>query len=216
MKADGVIFDIDGVLVDVSESYREAIRLSAGYVLGREVDVGEVDEIKRIPGMNNDWDAAYAIAKGLNSAEGIERESGEYEKVKAKFQELYLGGLRDKEKILIREETLRELKGRGIALGIVTGRPREEALYVLREFIPEFFSGECIVAMEDCECEKPDPEPIKLAIRRMGCGSPVYVGDTISDKMAAENAGIPFVSVVEGLGADIRINDVNGILEEIE
>lgn len=216
MKVDGIIFDIDGVLVDVSESYREAIRLSAEDFLGRKVEPSEVDGIKGIAGMNNDWDAAYALFKGLKSAEGIERESEEYAKIKGKFQELYLGGLRDKEKLIIREDTLRELRERGIALGIVTGRPREEALYVLGKLVPEFFAGECIIAMEDCEYEKPDARPIKLAIKRMGCKSPTYIGDTISDAIAARNAGIPFVSVVEGLEADARIDDVNEILKVIE
>jgi HAD superfamily hydrolase (TIGR01548 family) len=216
MKVDGIIFDIDGVLVDVSDSYREAIRLSAADALGREVGASEVTKVKKIPGMNNDWDAAYALFKGLKSAEGIARESEEYARIKGKFQELYLGGLRDREKLLIQEGTLRELRGRGIALGIVTGRPREEALYVLGRLVPEFFSEDCIIAMEDCEYEKPDARPITLAIKRMGCKSPAYVGDTISDAIAARNAGIPFVSVEEGLEADECINDVNEILEVIE
>ncbi|MBN2122594.1 HAD-IA family hydrolase [Candidatus Micrarchaeota archaeon] len=216
MNVDGIIFDIDGVLVDVSTSYREAIRLSAGDFLGREVEPSEVDEIKRIPGMNNDWDAAYALSLGIKSAEEIERESEEYARIKGRFQELYLGGLRDKERLLIREDTLRELKARGIALGIVTGRPREEALYVLGNLVPEFFGRDCIIAMEDCEYEKPDARPLKLAIKRMGCKNPAYVGDTASDAIAARSAGIPFVSVVGGLEADIRINEVNEILKVIE
>jgi len=35
-KYDGLIFDMDGVLVDVSQSYREAIRQTAGYFLKRK------------------------------------------------------------------------------------------------------------------------------------------------------------------------------------
>ncbi len=216
MMFDGVIFDVDGVLVDVTESYREAIRLSAGSVLGREVSAEEVEEVKGIPGMNNDWDAAYAIVKGLESAEGIERESEAYLEVKAKFQELYLGGLRDKEKMLISRETLSALKGAGIKLGVVTGRPREEALYVLKEFIPEFFSAEFIIAMEDCEYEKPDERPILLAIEKMGCKRAVYVGDTVNDGIAARNAGISFISVEEGLEADYYIRNVNGLMEAMQ
>lgn len=216
MKFDGVIFDIDGVLVDVSESYREAVRLSAGEFLGREVSTEEVEEVKGIPGMNNDWDAAYALVRGMEDAEGIERDSGEYLKVKERFQELYLGGLRDRERMLVEGETLEGLKSAGVKLGVVTGRPREEALYALRGLIPEFFKGECIIAMEDCEYEKPDARPLRLAVERMGCGKPIYVGDSVNDGIAARNAGMPFVSVVEGLEADYYIKNVNCISEVLE
>jgi HAD superfamily hydrolase (TIGR01548 family) len=216
MKFDGILFDIDGVLVDVSESYREAIRLSAGEFLGREVGAEEVGKVKEIPGMNNDWDAAYALVKGLDSAEGIGRESRDYLKVKGKFQELYLGGLREREKVMVKRETLAGLEEAGVKLGIVTGRPRGEALYALRGFVPEFFREDCIIAMEDCKYEKPDARPLLLAIRRMGCKKPAYVGDTVSDAIAARNAGIPFVSVERGLEADIYIDGVNDILEAVK
>jgi len=36
-KYDGLIFDMDGILVDVSKSYRETIRQTAGYFLKRNV-----------------------------------------------------------------------------------------------------------------------------------------------------------------------------------
>ena len=60
-KYDGLIFDMDGVIVDVSRSYREAIRQTAGYFLKRNVLMSEVGEIKNKPGMNNDWDAPYSL-----------------------------------------------------------------------------------------------------------------------------------------------------------
>ena len=34
---DGLIFDMDGVLVDVSKSYREAIRQTTSYFLKRSI-----------------------------------------------------------------------------------------------------------------------------------------------------------------------------------
>jgi phosphoglycolate phosphatase-like HAD superfamily hydrolase len=66
-----VVFDMDGVLVDVSGSYREVVRLSvAAYlraVLGADslsgdfITLADVDEIKKIGGYGNDWDLTCAI-----------------------------------------------------------------------------------------------------------------------------------------------------------
>jgi phosphoglycolate phosphatase-like HAD superfamily hydrolase len=66
-----VVFDMDGVLVDVSVSYREVVRLSvAAYmraVLGADslpgevVTLADVEEIKKAGGYGNDWDLTSAI-----------------------------------------------------------------------------------------------------------------------------------------------------------
>ena len=58
---DALLFDMDGVLVDVTQSYRKAIQQTAQYFLKRKVDMFEVNEIKKKVGMNNDWDATYAL-----------------------------------------------------------------------------------------------------------------------------------------------------------
>jgi HAD superfamily hydrolase (TIGR01549 family) len=69
-KADGLIFDIDGVLVDVSLSYpmviRTAIQWAWRFLLGRRVDKtafrGEHLLIsKRHPAFNDDYDTAWAL-----------------------------------------------------------------------------------------------------------------------------------------------------------
>jgi len=66
-----IIFDMDGVLIDVSGSYREVVRRTVDVylrnVLGaRELREGylpltDVDRIKKSGGLNNDWDLSYAI-----------------------------------------------------------------------------------------------------------------------------------------------------------
>lgn len=68
---DAIVFDIDGVLVDVSESFRvvtcEAVRLYAEKILGWEVDVPlltpkEIELIKSAGNFNSDWDVAKFAA----------------------------------------------------------------------------------------------------------------------------------------------------------
>lgn len=78
-KVNTLVLDIDGVLVDASESYRlavcEAVRFFVEQELGWIVDMpvitpDEVDMFKRSGGFNNDWDLAQAavlflLFKGL-------------------------------------------------------------------------------------------------------------------------------------------------------
>jgi histidinol-phosphate aminotransferase len=212
---DGIIFDIDGVLVDVSRSYWEAIIQTVKVIAGIDVTDSDIEEIKKLPNSNNDWDVTYALIKGITKMDSIDRKAELYITAKEKYQELYLGGLRDNEKILVALDTLRFLQDQGYKLGIVTGRPREEALYVLRQFIPEFFSEDCIIALEDCSVEKPSPEPLLLTKLRMGCRRAIYIGDTINDQLAAGAAGMKFASVVSSLKADFQLKNVNDILEVI-
>lgn len=66
-----VIFDMDGVLIDVSRSYRETIKRTVGLylrrALGRKgnskslVTDGDIVTFKEIGGLNNDWDVTTGL-----------------------------------------------------------------------------------------------------------------------------------------------------------
>jgi HAD superfamily hydrolase (TIGR01548 family) len=69
-SVDSIVFDIDGVLIDVSESFRvvtcEAVRLYAELILQWEVDTpllkpNETELIKSAGGFNSDWDVVKAV-----------------------------------------------------------------------------------------------------------------------------------------------------------
>src|SRR3989338_8882448 len=59
---EAIIFDIDGVLVDVSKSYREAIKRTVETFRGTRATDREIKLIKRKPNSNNDWVVTYALA----------------------------------------------------------------------------------------------------------------------------------------------------------
>ena len=73
-----IIFDMDGVLVDVTGSYREVVRLSVVYylrhVIGAKnlsdnfISLEDVSTIKKSGGLNNDWDLTYTILDTLLSS----------------------------------------------------------------------------------------------------------------------------------------------------
>src|SRR5260370_27699960 len=50
-----LVFDMDGVLVDVSESYRETIARTAEHFTGIKVTRRQIQEYKNQGGWNDDW-----------------------------------------------------------------------------------------------------------------------------------------------------------------
>jgi len=62
MKTTAVVLDIDGVLVDVADSYRRAVVESVRRVYGETLDRGAIQPLKDAGGFNNDWLVTDAIA----------------------------------------------------------------------------------------------------------------------------------------------------------
>lgn len=62
MQVDTVVLDIDGVLVDVADSYRRAIVESVDRVYGATIEKGEIQPFKNAGGFNNDWVVTDAVA----------------------------------------------------------------------------------------------------------------------------------------------------------
>lgn len=221
-----ILFDMDGVLVDVSSSYRKAIQETVGFFTGKKAQLKEIQGFKQKGGYNNDWDLTEAIlftrGKTVPKLEIIE-----------KFQEFYIGvegknGFIENEKWLLSVELLKQLHKK-YSLGIVTGRPREEALFVLRKFEVENLF-DVLVTMEDYPPEKakPDPYSINLALIKIGKTEAIYVGDSVDDINAAKRAnikpvgcippGIPATQLKELLmkqGAKIILDDINAINEAL-
>jgi HAD superfamily phosphatase len=62
MQVDAVVLDIDGVLVDVADSYRRAIVESIERVHGDTIEKADIQSFKNAGGFNNDWELSYAAA----------------------------------------------------------------------------------------------------------------------------------------------------------
>jgi len=218
-----IIFDIDGVLIDVSNSYRMAIKKTAEFFLGKMLTMEDVEMVKN-RGINDDCDAAEIL---------IQENGGDFRKkvIIKKFHEYYQGrqfdGLVKNEKRLIKEEVLKKLKK--YKLGIVTGRPKEDADYGLKRFkIDKYFGS--VVMRDDVEEGKPSPEGLLKCVKDFGVNKEevVYLGDNLADMRAANNAGIAFIGVVssavdkdylKGLfkseGVELILNSVNDILKVV-
>jgi len=62
MQVDAVVLDVDGVVVDVSESYRRAIVETVTEVHGERFPTEAVQPFKNAGGFNNDWTVTDALA----------------------------------------------------------------------------------------------------------------------------------------------------------
>ncbi|MFP4625533.1 MAG: TIGR01548 family HAD-type hydrolase [Natronomonas sp.] len=81
MEVDAVVLDIDGVLVDVADSYRRAIVESIDHVYGETIPKEAVQSFKDAGGFNNDWEltdaaALYVLARRRKPVLSIETYTG--------------------------------------------------------------------------------------------------------------------------------------------
>lgn len=100
------------------------------------------------------------------------------------------------------DELLQTLENNGIPWGIVTNKPRHLAELLLSKLqLDERCS--VLVCPEDVSRTKPDPEPMylaleKLGIARGGSACVLYVGDHIRDIEAGNAAGMPTILAAYG------------------
>ena len=187
-----IIFDVDGVLVDVRGSFHRTTLETVRHFTNKRVTPHDLQKWKNQSGYNDDWKLSTVWVKSLGGKH-------EYDEVKAKFVELYWGtngdrGNVEREKWLLPRPQLRRLAARA-ELAIFTGRVRQELNYTLdRCGVHEFFGR--IVTAEDVAKPKPDPEGLLAILNGRDPAKAVYVGDNVDDALAAQAAGIPFIGIV--------------------
>lgn len=99
------------------------------------------------------------------------------------------------------EDLVVELTRSGAVIGVVTSKRHVSAINTLRA---AGLDGHLplLVAMEDTTTHKPDPEPLLLALQRLGVRAveSVYIGDAVVDVLAAKAAGMAAIAVTWGAG----------------
>jgi histidinol-phosphate aminotransferase len=210
-----LLFDMDGVIADVRDSFRAAIVATAA-AFGVTVTEGDIAAAKARGNASDDWE----LTRGLCSEAGVDVT---FETVKAEFERVYQGenghdGVKTRERLLVTPQRLESWSAR-YPLAIITARPRRDASEFLDRFdIGRFFST--VVAREDAP-SKPDPAPVNLALTRLGVERAWMAGDTVDDLAAARAAGVvPIGVTVPGddpsvLGAAARVVASVDQIEEV-
>lgn len=201
VKADVIVFDMDGVLVDVRASYRDCIIATVAQITGGPTVTHEqIQEYKNRGGFNNDWLLTQAAAMDL----GVQVS---YEEAAQLFNELFYETYMQREKWIPSAGFLQRLADRA-PLYIFTGRPNEEARITLRRFAAtQYFTD--VLGDEDVANAKPAPDGLLDIQDRHPGKQLLYLGDTVDDARSAEAAGVPFVGVGSESGASVVITDIH-------
>ena len=192
LQPEVIIFDVDGVLVDVRGSFHSTVLQTVRFFTGKRVTRAELYRWKDRSGFNDDWKLSTAWVQSLGGQQ-------DYHQVKAKFLDLYWGqngedGNVTQEKWLLPRASLRRLAKRA-ELALFTGRVRAETDYTLdRLKVREFFRQ--VVTVEDVAKPKPDPEGLLKILGGRNPARAVYVGDNVDDALAAASARVPFVGIL--------------------
>jgi len=200
-----LLFDLDGVIRDVSGSYRRAIRATVHHFTGWCPDPTAIDALKGEGCWNNDWEASLELVRrhrlaAVDGGSALPSQAlpalGEVVEV---FSRFYFGadpegppsqwtGFIREETLLVDPDFFSALTREGIAWGFVSGAEPPSAKFLLEERLG--LSDPPLVAMGDAP-DKPDPTGLlRLASQlanqhgqSLGLqGPPVaYLGDTVAD-----------------------------------
>ncbi|WP_297889997.1 HAD hydrolase-like protein [Sulfurihydrogenibium sp.] len=207
------IFDVDGVLIDVSKSYHYSIKDTVDYFSKKDNNLKDLLDIKLTFGINNDWDASlsgilyslsgldlktfkeifkpystrledfYRFAKDYNIKLPDYKELVEY------FEDRYKTH-RDKEQLIIPHHILSKVREKSDIMGVITGRPYPDLDYTFKMFdLYKYF--DLIITEDDIpqpNLRKPSSYPLRLFFKKFNYKNPTfYIGDTIADYLMVYN-----------------------------
>lgn len=195
-----IIFDVDGVLVDVRESYQRTVLETVRHFTGKRVTWRELQQWKNRPGFNDDWKLTHAWIRELGG-------EFSYEAVKKQFEDIYWGhgadGNVSRERWLLSQRQMRTLASRA-ELAIFTGRTNSELDYTLDRFSARAHFQH-IVTVESVEKPKPDPGGLLKILEGRPAETAIYLGDNIDDALAARSARVAFFGVLPRRSEERRI-----------
>ncbi|NEQ54783.1 MAG: TIGR01548 family HAD-type hydrolase [Leptolyngbya sp. SIO3F4] len=198
------IFDIDGVVRDVSGSYRRAIADTVEHFTqgNYRPTPTDIDQLKSEGIWNNDWQASQELVNRHSKASGNTFNT-DYDAIVTYFQERYRGtgedpsqwtGYITQEPVLMSAHYLASLAQAGIPSAFFSGATRGSANYILQQRIG--LTNPILIAMNDAP-SKPDPTGLYMTIQQLETtvtpGLPVlYVGDTVADMATVQAAQAQF------------------------
>lgn len=212
-----LVFDMDGVLVEVNQSYREAIRETVLHFTGEPVSHDVIQDFKNLGGYNNDWLLSHRLI--LDRGKSVD-----YPDVVEYFNRIFLGengdGLIRFERWLPRPGFLQTLSKQA-DLAIFTGRAKYEADVTLGRYAPGIVFHP-LITDESVQNPKPAPDGL-LLIQQAHPGKTIwYFGDAVDDARSARAANIAFVGVStphnprqQEISALLKENGAFAVIEDI-
>ena len=181
------IFDLDGTLLDTLQD----LAASVNYALRQHhMPEHSIDDVRRFVGNGVRRLMERAIPEGAANPA--------FEAAFATFRKYYMEHSLDTTRPYDGiPELIHELKKRGCRMAVVSNKMMAATQELVHHFFPEIE-----VAIGENEAagirKKPAPDTVFAAMKQLGEGSAVYVGDSDVDLATARNSGLPCISVLWG------------------
>ena len=218
----GIIFDLDGTLVDCMPDFCEMMNLFLEKIGAKNIK-NEVtpEKVKTFIGHG----AREAMERLLNHYDipFTDKEADELFKI---YMRVYNTKPLDKSTLCDNVfDTLVKLKKEGYKMAICTNKPHKPAMFVLEQLgIKDFFSP--ILDAEATPHLKPSPEIMNIVLEKMKLKKEdcIMVGDSKVDVDAAKSVNMPVIIVsygfayypVQSLNADKIIDNFGELVEAVK
>jgi HAD superfamily hydrolase (TIGR01548 family) len=187
-----LIFDVDGVLVDVRDTYWRSGIETIKFLTGKRVTHAELHRWKSKPGNNDDWQmvANWATALGRPTT---------FDEARKAFEQFYWGtkgrpGNVLREKLIVTPAQIARWAAR-YELNLFTGRNRQEYAFTFEKW-PAAKHFRTVITVDEVANKKPHPEGLYKILGKRDPASALYLGDNIDDALAARDAGVPFAAII--------------------
>lgn len=195
MKIRGIIFDLDGTLINTIEDIGDSMNFVLRKLGREELSYGEY-KIKVGGGFRK-------LVKSI--LPDLEDEDYDYalKLLEASYRENYLSKSKPYEDM---EKLLGKLSEKKIKLGINTNKNQEYTNKLIEKVFGDVDFVE-IVGVDQRGFVKPDPSGAELVLEKMGLAKEevLYVGDSNIDMLTGKNAGLKTVGVDWGFRGEAEL-----------
>ncbi|MBE6960473.1 MAG: HAD family hydrolase [Ruminococcaceae bacterium] len=209
MKKVGILFDLDGTLMDTIQDLTDSVNFALSKF--------------NLP-LRENWQTRKVLGNGAKSLITQSMPGREddppVDAVLAVFKEHYAVHSQDKTRPYDGVAEVVEKLSRDYPVAVVSNKPD----FAVKSLCDQFFPGiYAIGERPDCP-RKPAPDMLLRTMAELGVENCVYVGDSEVDVTTARNAGCPCVTVLWGFrdepelveaGADRLCNQVSDLYEMI-
>src|ERR687895_1894591 len=188
----GIIFDMDGVLIDAMPFHAEAMRMAINEETGYAIDKKIVYLLEGMPGPG--------LVKEIFKRENINKDIDDSlaEKISKRKKELFKQ-IQKSQVIEGAKELVEDLRYCNCLKALVSGASKKEIEAILDENLgPKSF--DVVIAGDDIEEGKPHPSPFQTALQRMNLKP--------SEAIVVENATLGVdAAIIAGIEYIVTLND---------
>ena len=198
-----IIFDVDGTLLDTTEFILQAFE----FVLETQNLSRSRDEIRAQIGKPL-VECYKALAPEILYVESLASMHREFQIKNMQLSKPFVGA----------KEVLQKLKDSGFTLAACTTRSKITSLDTLENAGLKIYF-EVIISSEDTKNSKPDPEPLLVALEKVGgvAENAIMIGDSWVDIQAGKNAGTKTIRCLYGVNQErLHVPEPDAFVSSVE